>query len=557
MKQNTIIRGTLLVALLITLTTTLFISCTVTSDRTPLVGVNDSLSESSNIDSPALTAETTNADVLAKNEAMRSFIGVDMNGRDISENEYITALTDAGIYSFGSDKLFWLDVEKSPTSGYNPEYPDDIVRKIEMVKGDLCFTLYNVSTWATEVPSERNPASAAKSNYKNRYFRYVRAFAERYDKDGKHDMPGLKYAHNYFQIEDEQALSGWIGTAECEYLSKTGDEDATYRCLAEAYGEHLKTAYEAIKSANPLAKVITIAFNPGDFFDVNPALTDIPLRGRLIFLDMLIKQYNEYFDFLGLNFNYDYVSIHGMTRFLDQRWGGYDIKYMVADAGTMPNLFRDQFVKDELYIDRYPFKTGSDILAILDTGTGHSEYAEIKNWWEGEKAKLSFKKAVVAADAGAEQIYFQFCYAAGAAQNAWSHSGILSLGLELEDDGIKGTPRPLVFALGQLNDRVGSFNEVKNIHPLPPGINPRDWIWAYSYRGDTGLTEYIVWSGGDATTINLRRSIPSLPEYVIVTPIVTTMDALYMPIYPHSDIKPSTAIEIDDTPVFIEVSATE
>lgn len=63
-------------------------------------------------------------------------------------------------------------------------------------------------------------------------------FVERYDKDGKDDMPCLKYPINYFAIGNEVEVTGFFDGTEEDYFNV------------------LKKSYIAIKKANPDAKIV-------------------------------------------------------------------------------------------------------------------------------------------------------------------------------------------------------------------------------------------------------------------------------------------------------------
>jgi hypothetical protein len=86
---------------------------------------------------------------------------------------------------------------------------------------------------------------------------------EGYDHDGVEDMPGLRYAHRYLQIEDEAENLGdsWVDGPACGAHGK--DSEARFRCGADEYGEMLKLAYPAAHAANPDAKIFSFSFNFG------------------------------------------------------------------------------------------------------------------------------------------------------------------------------------------------------------------------------------------------------------------------------------------------------
>ena len=74
-----------------------------------------------------------------------------------------------------------------------------------------------------------------KPNDMKAYKEFVRRIVERYDRDGIDDMPGLKYPIKYWTI-----------------LNDPGDQ---FMGTGKEYAEVLRASYEAIKEADPKAKV--------------------------------------------------------------------------------------------------------------------------------------------------------------------------------------------------------------------------------------------------------------------------------------------------------------
>lgn len=246
---------------------------------------------------------------------MRSFLGADGVTYSAGYFDHTSSIAQEGITFFGDEQLLWNDFEpNSPVAGvhaYDWWGYDDTVRKIEAVNGDIAPTLMSASGWGTIFTpylNGRKPSSKPKSANKNDYYLFVRAFMERYDKDGKDDMDGLLYAHNYLQIEDEAQNLGdsFSASGDCDIYSP--DSAEYYRCAATEYGQMLKIAYLAAHDANPNARVISFSFNPGDYFDDNPPAPPPP-EPKLEFLDELFTKYDAYFDIIGLQCNYDYTGI--------------------------------------------------------------------------------------------------------------------------------------------------------------------------------------------------------------------------------------------------------
>lgn len=80
------------------------------------------------------------------------------------------------------------------------------------------------------------------------YQEFIKAMGERYDKDGKEDMPGLLMPVIHYQIGNEYVHEGfWGGTVE-------------------DYGKLLKETWEALKEASPEVKIILAGIAWNDLF---------------------------------------------------------------------------------------------------------------------------------------------------------------------------------------------------------------------------------------------------------------------------------------------------
>ncbi|MCL6099994.1 MAG: T9SS type A sorting domain-containing protein [Bacteroidetes bacterium] len=483
-----------------------------------------------------------------------SFIGTDVGDwfAEPSPYDYLQPAAENKITFYGMERLFWYLIEPTKTSGYDWVLYDSIIQKIDAVNGDISPTIRSLSTWATEPPAYINPgkkpSSIPKPEYRQRYYDFIKAFMERYDNDGIDDMPGLKYAHNYLQIEDEAENLGdsWSPSSACS--NYTGD--AHYRCAAQEYGETLKLAYQAAKEANPNAKIISFSFNPGDYFDNNPS-GNLPSNPKTTFLNEVFANYSGYFDIIGIQYNYDYTGLPAWFNYLKTEWGHLNKPIQCADAGAMPMLVRCLFNCKDDYINKYPYMTDSEILTVLDEGPSNPKYSRIKLWWEGEKAKISVKKAIVTASAGIDNIFFQFYMQYGGTQNPWNHSGLLSLGSKYGGSNSEpiGTARPVVYALGQLNEKVVDFKTIENLNPIPLREDPYNWVWQYKINDDT----YIVWTEKTGeTTIDLSSYLSTANAKI--THIVTELDSNYNPIYPPEETVPTNSITLDEAPVFVESS---
>jgi hypothetical protein len=81
------------------------------------------------------------------------------------------------------------------------------------------------------------------------YSDFIVKVVERYDGDGKNDMPDLKTPVKYWEIINEPSMQGGS-------LGGAGEDLKFFVGTSKEYFEVLKTSYEAIKKADPQAKVL-------------------------------------------------------------------------------------------------------------------------------------------------------------------------------------------------------------------------------------------------------------------------------------------------------------
>jgi len=109
------------------------------------------------------------------------------------------------------------------------------------------------------------------------YRRFVFALVERYDGDGIDDMPGLKYPIKYWESCNEPSLR--IGSF------------AFFRGSSEDYLEVLKATYQAVKEADPEAKVLHAGM----------VGKEPPMVSVLSFWEPIYEKGSQYFDIANIH----------------------------------------------------------------------------------------------------------------------------------------------------------------------------------------------------------------------------------------------------------------
>lgn len=142
-------------------------------------------------------------------------------------------MANAGItWNRTSWTFTWGNIEVSK-GNYSWGLVDDFV-KTTQAKGIHQLALIHTDAQWDSPPGIRKPSDM------DAFKTFVRTLVERYDGDGTNDMPGLLYGIKYWEISNEPEMS----------------------FTAQDYFDTLKAAHEAIKSADPDAKVLNAGAVP-------------------------------------------------------------------------------------------------------------------------------------------------------------------------------------------------------------------------------------------------------------------------------------------------------
>ncbi|TET34143.1 MAG: hypothetical protein E3J72_14960 [Planctomycetota bacterium] len=518
----------------------------------------------------ALAGEKENTDKNGKepaeNPPVMSFWGIDGHPWPKHKDfDYLGKFKEIGVTSYGVEFVNWklaVPKEKVAVRGpgaYHWGNTDRHIKAIEAHNGIALITLWCISGWATKIPGKEAPPKNEKCW---KYWRdFVEALVERYDRDGKDDMPGLKYAHLHYQVQGE---AHWKGTVE-EYIKL------------------LEQAYKSVKKANKNAKVLYSSFNLGDIFDNNPTVKTVEKMGResdsfSVKLLRGILKHPELFDIAPTQLNFDYTGIPTRVKWLRSRtdkpiwFVDARAAYNLNHHTTLPKKERNpRYRIDNLpepvrkVIKKHPkwpkFDEEKIIVKILQHGSKlkgitPDDYRILKKWWEKDKAEFAFKKSVIAAGMGVKHIYSQWTLELSLKpcipDTAWAACGLLSDGVP-GDEMPKGTPRPVYWAFDQFNKKLGNFKSAEIIRPrrsrLEGGKSLYYEIWLIKFTVN-GKPIHVVWCDGGRTAADLSLDLPT--GIFKTTGIVTELDKNHKPVYPPAKIVPTNAILMDRTPRFIE-----
>jgi len=277
---------------------------------------------------------------------------------------------------------------------------------------------------------------------------FITAFVERYDLDGKDDMPGLKYPITHIQIENEPE-NVWVD--------------------AEGYTEALCTAYRATKKASPNVQIMAAGFNMFDFFGLSQGEQQRLLRNPLVqhkmeFLKGFFSKAGACFDILSLHLNRDYESIPATVKWFQQQMEAYGNKKPIWSEDTSSGPFLTAISAK-----------AEDKAKLESLVQGN---AATTKWFREEQAKLLVKKAVIAFASGIDKVFistdvdWSTYY-----MPEWRHMGLLDA---------DGNPKPAFYSFKVMVSHLDGFSKVEQL-ALPTGV------FAYRFIKPSGEV-YVLWS---------------------------------------------------------------
>jgi hypothetical protein len=251
-------------------------------------------------------------------------------------------------------RIFWDRFEPAPPrdgfAQYRWKWFDEyIIKPLQEIDVKVVLMVHPTSRWAADPRRYRRAHSGRKSanippkpkNMKH-WQRALQDLFDRYNYDGKNDMPGLKKPFKHWQIGNEYYDRNlWDGTVQ-EYI------------------EVLKAAYVAKKRVDPSIEIILAGIDAGRIakYEASDAVRKKVLR-RVGYMTKFIKEmlkYPQYFDFIDVHvFNHFRInpnSIHESMDWLKKQMAliGYSKPYgaleWTASMTFMDSLFREEIRKD-------------------------------------------------------------------------------------------------------------------------------------------------------------------------------------------------------------------
>jgi len=492
-------------------------------------------------------------------------------------NDIINVYSETGATwsKFNGPGTGWNDIEPAPpVEGKHNYYWNKVDEMVLTAQKaglrNLIVVLKSSSRWGInkfklrgpleKLSASRGTVSALPSSEQNlKYYQdYVFNFVERYDGDGRDDLPGLLYPILDYEIETE-AQHGvyWKGTAD-EYVIL------------------LKVAYEAVKKANPRARVILSGFAFFDIFDEGPRneeeiarlIDELParyprgdirhkfgekFRSQLDFNARILRE-KDYFDLVEFHLLSYYKSIPGTVKWIRGQMAknGYEKPIWMGDAGAViiPCSDKKGFLSawsTYTIFSKAPYQNGDELFEILKTGRDKPglSYQEVRSWFDAEQARILVKTLVLAMGEGVEgsnwwtwQDVPQLLKSNGTGRS-WALCGLI------DDDN--QTKRPAFYTYKLLIQKLGGFSSVEKL-TIWPDVNAYKFIIK-------GNPVYVIWydsgiaqSPNQSKSISMDLSLIIGKEAIRLTPIITVRNQADF----QENVSISQNILLTETPIFIE-----
>jgi hypothetical protein len=381
----------------------------------------------------------------------------------------------------------WGEMQKGPTQPIVFTKFDWFVAEFQRAGfTQLTISLKPHSTWGSKAVGRlRSTNASPKPEHREHFVRWVESVVERYDGDGKDDMPGLRWPVRHVEI---------------------GNEFSSYEPEpVEEYLDLLKLAYDAAHRAFPGVVVGHAAFlvTPVNLDVADPKEYDAVWRNTRIIdkthgLEDMRKvlDHPELFDVINLHNLGDPYEIEHLMRWIRYETGrrGYAKPVIISD--TMPTSYAAwggatsctgfglaAMIPPAREADRCRLAAYFTKMVNADKGT--------VNWTRGFVAADHVQRTIIAAEQGVELINLSFvadigfatsrAFRAGSGIAAWSGALRVDFG-----SGRVLERYPLYHAIAQLMGHMAGYRSITRIR-LPDEQ-------ARVYRIDRpGGTAWVAW----------------------------------------------------------------
>jgi hypothetical protein len=377
---------------------------------------------------------------------------------------------------------------------------DKLVKEYQDAGFHLQMVLKAANPWASDTSrteggfkgrGNSSVSAPPKPEHRVNYHAWVAAIVERYDADGHHDMPGIKYPVLYWEIESEAQHEGY------------------WRGSAQEYGELLKLAHDAAKEACPESRIILSGMNVGDLFygepterELEKSMASLPEfhRKGVEFLQYTMSLV-DYFDVIELHYNRNYKTIPHEVAWIKRKLAEHGAEKIIwaGDAISTRWLFPKEGE------DRKPY----DDDTIFSDLTQGREDSEAGRWFRAEQSRVSVKRIVGGAAAGLERVILLLTQDWPAPKGKlmdyyknWMVAGLI-------DE--RKNPRPVYYAVQRTITLMNDFTSVE------PVANAGDGVRLFQFEFADRPPLFVAWSDDSKNNVEIRLPYDSATVETIIT----------------------------------------
>jgi hypothetical protein len=374
--------------------------------------------------------------------------------------------------------------------------------------------------------------------------RMVTDVVERYDADGRADMPGLLGTVRVdIQVENEAANSE---------LWDYGETDRA--AAADRYLRLLEISYPAKQAADPGTQVILAGLiNPNlvarcDGQPGRPECGAVTVQRNLAFtkrvltrpalfdaVDVHVFVYYR-FDPAYIDDGFQWVAAQmqqlGYQKPIDSlEWTGSMMLHVSTEGHA------DEFAAYFPYSGAFPTPAAFQAMyAALD----QPQNVVYREWFEAEQAKEFAKLFTNLLAAGARRlvhVQYSDLHPGSPWDNVWwNWQGVVKY--------VGGTPvrKPSYYTYNMLAARLAGYASVRR-------IGPGGAVRLYEFTFRAGDPAWVLWTDGDGGVLDLASVLPR--RNARITRLVTELDGADQPVVPPEETVPSGAVPVGDVPVLL------
>jgi hypothetical protein len=417
------------------------------------------------------------------------------------------------------DVYEWGDMQKKAGGPIDFSRTDRYVKEYQE-KGfnSLVMALRSQCSWGSV---NKKKDASPKPEHLEEYKKWVSAIVERYDHDGKDDMPGLVFPVRYYEIGTE--FSSYEPEPVDRYIPMLS---AAYGAAHNAYADvlilHAALLTTTAVNATTQPEQITASF------DSAFARQGTRIQYHSLSEIRKLLDHPEIFDIVNFHNIGDPYEIEGIVRWLnwEMKKRNYSKPLLISDTSPTPFISWGNAVdcdkpRKDLGIVVPPFEESDRCRISEFFKKVIANDPKAMEWLYGFYASDLVKKCVVAASMGVRQIDMAFVediffmkmglFKAGAGTAGWS--GMLETKADAKTDMRTVTGyRPVYYALMQVQNVLGDYASVERVDAPDPHFRIYKII-----KG--GRQRFICWYEPDK--IPLMEDAPPKMKYNLKTDLRT------------------------------------